>query len=190
MTTLYQGDADWGGTRSESDFASSRLNVAAIGEGLRMTTVLIAVDDTETAAEVARRAHGLFGDDADYLVMHVGEHPFVGMNWGYPYVIQAPGLTYPTTWPTEQNTATSSAVDLAEQQATDVANAASLHDATTVGSVGDPASAILRAGHEHHADVIVIGSHDRSWFSRLVKGSVEHDLVHDADLPVLIINER
>ena len=160
-----------------------------------MTTVLVAVDDSDTAAEVARRAHGLFGDDASYLVMHVGEQPFAGMTWGYPYLIQAPGLMYyPTAWPVAPTTASgvdtaaSSGVNLAEQQATDVANAASLGGATAVGTVGDPASAILRAGHEHHADVIVIGSHDRSWFSRLVKGSVEHDLTRDADLPVLIIN--
>ncbi|MEO8692216.1 MAG: universal stress protein [Acidimicrobiales bacterium] len=154
-----------------------------------MTTVLVAVDDSDTAVDVAKGAHRLFGDDASYLVMHVGEHAFVGMTWGYPYLIESPGLMYPTNWPGTQNTVTPSGVDLAEQQATDVANAASIPDATAVGTVGDPATAILLAGHEHHADVIVIGSHERSWFTRLVRGSVEHDLIHDADLPVLIINE-
>jgi nucleotide-binding universal stress UspA family protein len=153
-----------------------------------MTRVLVAVDDSDSAVGVAEGAHRLFGDDANYFVMHVGDHPVAGMMWGYPYAVQAAGLVYPTAWPNAQNRSVSSGQDLAEQQATDVANAAALPDARALGTVGDPATAILRAGHEHHADVIVIGSHDRTWFSRLVKGSVEHDLIHDADLPVLIIN--
>jgi nucleotide-binding universal stress UspA family protein len=35
--------------------------------------------------------------------------------------------------------------------------------------------------------VIVIGSHDRTWFSKLFTGSVGDELLRDADLPVLVI---
>ncbi len=152
-----------------------------------VTTVLIAVDDSDTAVEVARAAHRLFGDAANYLVMHVGGAPYVGMTWGYAYPVRAPAMLNPPTWAGAPDSDVPTGEALAEQQATDVANAASLPDATAVGDVGDPATAILQAGHVHAVDVIIIGSHDRSWFSRLFTGSVERDLMHDADLPVLIV---
>ena len=36
-----------------------------------MTTVLIAVDDTDSSVHAVETAHRLFGDSADYLVLNV-----------------------------------------------------------------------------------------------------------------------
>ena len=36
------------------------------------------------------------------------------------------------------------------------------------------------------ADVIVLGTHDRGWFSRLLTGSVSSDVLRHADVPVLV----
>ena len=51
----------------------------------------------------------------------------------------------------------------------------------------DPSEAILHAAHEQGADVIVVGSHERGWFSRLLSGSVSQDLVRRSDIPVLVV---
>jgi nucleotide-binding universal stress UspA family protein len=53
--------------------------------------------------------------------------------------------------------------------------------------MGDVPTAILAAAHEHQANVIVVGSHERSWFSRLLNGSVANTLVREADMPVLVV---
>ncbi len=37
-----------------------------------MTTVLIAVDETDSSVHAVEAAHRLFGDSADYLVLNVG----------------------------------------------------------------------------------------------------------------------
>jgi nucleotide-binding universal stress UspA family protein len=36
-------------------------------------------------------------------------------------------------------------------------------------------------------DVIVVGSHERSWFSRLFVPSVTADVVKEAEVPVLVV---
>ena len=42
-----------------------------------MTTVLIAVDATDSSVHAVETAHRLFGDDADYLVLNVGGGSYV-----------------------------------------------------------------------------------------------------------------
>ena len=151
-----------------------------------MTRVLIAVDDSETSLEAARVAHGLFGEDANYLVVNVADS---GVNssiaWGYAYPVSMPMLDVPmvSTDPEVDRTIAESA----EQRAADIAEAAHLPKPEAVGETGDVATAILSAAHEHHVDVIVVGSHDRSWFSRLLSGSVATTLVREADVPVLVV---
>ena len=70
--------------------------------------------------------------------------------------------------------------------ARDVAAEADIPNPQVVGEVGDPATAIINAAHHHNADVIVIGSHERSWFSKLFTPSVRGAVVREADIPVLI----
>ena len=77
-------------------------------------------------------------------------------------------------------------IDAAIQVARDVADEASIPNPQVVGEVGDPATAIITAAHHHQADVIVIGSHDRSWFSKLFVPSVSSAVVREADIPVLV----
>jgi nucleotide-binding universal stress UspA family protein len=52
---------------------------------------------------------------------------------------------------------------------------------------GTPADAILRAGSEELADLIVMASHGRNGVSRLVLGSVAEEIVRHADLPVVLV---
>ena len=35
--------------------------------------------------------------------------------------------------------------------------------------------------------MIVVGHEDRSWFSRLVEGSVSREVIRESDIPVLVV---
>jgi nucleotide-binding universal stress UspA family protein len=66
--------------------------------------------------------------------------------------------------------------------------AADVGDVTLEGRLvsGHPATAVLDVAHETGADMIVIGSHGWSAFSSIL-GSVSHELVRKADVPLTII---
>ncbi len=164
-----------------------------------MTQVLIAVDDSETSVKTARTAYALFGDSATYTVVNVADQsPMIwggdALVWGigYPIVMAPSGVVqvdHASAGPSSGAAAAdadSAPIDAAIQVARDVASEAHLPNPQVVGEVGDPATAIITAAHHHQADVIVIGSHDRSWFSKLLTPSVTGAVVRDADIPVLI----
>ena len=158
-----------------------------------MTRVLIAVDESDESVVAARIAHDLFGDDAEYLVINVADPLANGMAWGYVYPIVPPIAAYPTMMPvtdaplTGEGDAVEGPAEHAEHRAAQVADQAHLGHAETVGEIGDAATAIVEAAAHHAADVIVVGSHERSWFDRLMKASVTKRVLHDAAIPVLVV---
>lgn len=161
-----------------------------------MTQVLIAVDDTQHSLHVARVAYDLFGNTAAYTVVNVTDQsPMIwggdSLMWGVGYpVLMAPSGVLGVApgdgvngQPTDLDAAP---IEAAIQVAQEVATEAELPNPQVVGESGDPAQAILNAARHHQADVIVVGSHDRSWFSNLFVPSVTGAVVRDADVPVLI----
>ena len=52
---------------------------------------------------------------------------------------------------------------------------------------GDPAEQILNLANEVGADVIVVGSHGRTGFSRVLLGSVAEEIVRRAECPVVVV---
>ncbi len=193
--------ATWTGTartRAESACCAGWRPTSALGLGGHpdgyspvMTRVLIAADDSELAVEAASSAHHLFGDDAVYFVINVApSQPVPTMAWGYAYPVVMPMVAYPPPVAGDGEPATSddAARDGAEQRAALVADDASLGTgARPLADVGDPATAIIDAARDQLVDVIVVGSHDRSWLSRLFSGSVVNDVVRDAPVPVLVV---
>ena len=169
-----------------------------------MTQVLIAVDDSESSVKTARIAYALFGDKASYTVVNVADQsPMIwggdALVWGvgYPIVMAPSGIVDPAVRRAEPSTYAAdedspavevhnAPIDAAIQVASDVAAEADIPNPQVVGEVGDPATAIITAAHHHQADVIVVGSHDRSWFSKLLTPSVTGAVVKEADIPVLI----
>jgi nucleotide-binding universal stress UspA family protein len=160
-----------------------------------MTTVLLAVDESEASMEAARRARELFGTDATYLAVNVAERvptwTAQPMPWGavYPFPLQAaaPMVAVPGEATIDADGPTAPA-DAARDTAETVSAAVGV-DAAAIGEVGDPASAILDAAASHGADVIVIGSTHKGWWRRLFEGSVSRDVVRESPLPVLLIGE-
>jgi nucleotide-binding universal stress UspA family protein len=55
---------------------------------------------------------------------------------------------------------------------------------------GDPAEEILRYAQRHPIDLIIVGSHGRSGFSRLLLGSVAERVLRGATRPVLTVPSR
>jgi nucleotide-binding universal stress UspA family protein len=158
--------------------------------------VLIAVDESDESLEAARVAHQLFGDDAEYLVVSVADPLANGMAWGYVYPIVPPIAAYPVMMPaadaplagtTPGAEEGESPADHAEHRAAEVADQAHLEHVETMGEVGDAATAIIDAADKHAADVIVVGSHERGWFDRLMKASVAKRVLSDATIPVLVV---
>jgi nucleotide-binding universal stress UspA family protein len=160
-----------------------------------MTRVLIAVDGTETAVHAARTATRLFGVGTDYLAVNVAG-PTISdaerAGWSLGAAYAAPfGAVWTYTPPPSVVDAgdepSSPAEQLAHQRAEEAAQLAGVPDAEVVAATGDPAQAILEAAEVHHADVIVVGSGDRPWFSRLLDPSVSREVLKDAEVPVLVV---
>jgi nucleotide-binding universal stress UspA family protein len=52
---------------------------------------------------------------------------------------------------------------------------------------GDPAAEILRVAAESDCDVIMMGTHGRTWMARVLMGSVAEQVVRRATCPVLVV---
>lgn len=55
---------------------------------------------------------------------------------------------------------------------------------------GTPWREVLRVGREHHADLIVLGTHGRTGVKRFVFGSVAEQVVRRAGCPVLVVRDK
>ncbi|TFG64732.1 MAG: universal stress protein, partial [Gemmatimonadales bacterium] len=73
-----------------------------------------------------------------------------------------------------------------EESLTDVAWNRVVH---SVGRAAHAAPAILDYANEHNVDLIVMGSHGRRGFRRLLLGSVTEEVVRLATCPVLVIRD-
>ena len=60
-------------------------------------------------------------------------------------------------------------------------------DTETMTAVGNPAKKILEAAEENHVDHIVMGSHGRSGFGRVLFGSVAETVTRRSSVPVTIV---
>jgi nucleotide-binding universal stress UspA family protein len=166
-----------------------------------MTRVLVAAASADEGVRVAAASLELFGHDADYTVLNVATSGSGGMSWGDDELTW--GASYPLVLPPMGGVAggpplvirrdaefarpADTAFDVAHEVAAEVATAAELPHARPLGDVGDPAEAILAAVRHSRSDVVVVGSHDRSWFSRLVNPSVTNAVVDGAGIPVLVV---
>lgn len=150
-----------------------------------MTRILIAVDGSDLDLHVAATAHRIFGDDAEYLAVNVADSVVataatMPVPYGvvYPYV--PPGAVDPSTSDVER-------IERAADVARRVTEESGIEGAEVIGDVGDPGEAIVAAAARHDVAVIVVGSHERSWFSRLVGGSVSSEVMADSTVPVMVV---
>jgi nucleotide-binding universal stress UspA family protein len=58
---------------------------------------------------------------------------------------------------------------------------------TTFTQYGSTADGIIDCGKEFNADLIVIGTHKRSGFDRLISGSIAEEVVRHSRVPVMVV---
>jgi nucleotide-binding universal stress UspA family protein len=78
-------------------------------------------------------------------------------------------------------------MDEAKEEAERVVAASDVDDDGAIAEVGDPVEVIRATAAEHDVDLIVVGKSERSWWSRLLDGSVSDELVRHGDRPVLVV---
>ena len=139
--------------------------------------VLIAVDDSPESRQAVALASRWFGDDAEYGIISVGEQSpmFVG---GY-----GTGAMATVTDLERQLDAARSAAEHAASGAAEVLDGV----VQTEVEVGHPGTVICEYAAEHASDVIVIGSHERSFWERIIDPSVGKHLIDHAPCPVLVV---
>ncbi|MBK5286930.1 MAG: universal stress protein [Acidimicrobiia bacterium] len=146
-----------------------------------MTRVLVAMDGSPESAHAAATAVDLFGPTAEYLVANVAQSV-------YPL---PDGVTFGAVYPMSGSEWTN-LVDAADHAATATAArgaaSAGIDEAEIIVEHGDVVGALCLAAEAHSADVIVVGSHDKSWIGRLISPSVADGIAHRSPRPVLVVS--
>lgn len=152
--------------------------------------VLLAVDDSTVSHEAALAVSEWFRDGAEFVALHVG--PTIP-----PTLLASPtiagGLAYPVApaaIPTIDAIEDEFAVEDEAEPDEVASEAARLVHGEPRAEVGDPARTIVEVAREIDADLVVVGTGDRSWLSRLLDPSVSDNVVHDAPCSVLVVRQR
>ena len=133
--------------------------------------ILIAVDDSQFAAEAANVGIELAKSlDAAVGFVNVFD-PSVGVTWGFP---------------------ADRIAEMSEQAGRRLVTSFRNRTATRSKSrewveAGTPASKIIEVAKEWPADLVVMGSHGRGKIEGLLLGSVSQAVLHHAPCPVLVV---
>jgi nucleotide-binding universal stress UspA family protein len=143
--------------------------------------ILVPVDDSPVAygaAEHARELAAAIGAKVTFMSV-VAVDPFYGIDF---YVV-APAIT--DYFMQAEKNALLRLEDLKQTLAQDGIEVDSkiIHGKT-------PAEGILQIANEANADLIMMGSHKRDGFEKLVLGSVAQQVLNQAMIPVLIIKQK
>lgn len=145
--------------------------------------VLIAVDDDAESQDALSFATELLSDEHQVVVINVARSTVT------PYgTIGGLGGTF------AGDTALSAEADLRAQQLADREAERVVEDAARrLGAAearvehGDVGPTICQVAEEEGVDLVVLGTHDRSRWSRLWFGSVSEHVVRNAPCPVLVV---
>ena len=140
--------------------------------------ILIAVDDSAESRQAVDAAYQYFGQGHDYTVLAVSDpDPSLVAGQGAGAFTSAVALRSYVEQALEA--AANTAVARAQQHLPTASDTA-----VVTGRTG---SAICKTAVDCGSDLIVIGSHDKSFWERLVDPSVGRYLVDNAPCPVLIV---
>ena len=152
--------------------------------GASSLTVLVALDESASAARAAERAVTLFGSvpGVSFLALNVANLPlsYVGVA-GFGAV--GP-LVLDPRWLEEAHPPD----EEARRAVLARAQAVGLPHPQVVVEEGDPVRVICDVADQVDADVIVVGSHDRSLLGRLFDPPVADAVVHRSARPVLVVS--
>ncbi len=153
-----------------------------------MSKVLIALDYDPTAQKVAEIGYALARSmNAEITLLHVVADAIYYTSRDYSPIMGFTGFMDMGELPYIN-------IDALKQAATRFLSETKNHLGdpsikTRVGE-GDDATAILEAGAEINADLIIMGSHSQRWLEKILIGSVTEEVLEKTDIPLFIIPTR
>jgi nucleotide-binding universal stress UspA family protein len=144
--------------------------------------ILLAVDDDRPSYEAAVAVARWFPDDAKVVALYVGATVAADSALAWPDVAGSGLMGYPYV------TASSLSGEPGLQHAREVAGrAAAIVDGSARVERGSAVDTICRVAQEIGADLIVVGTGDRGWLSRLLEPSVGAGVATRAPCSVLVV---
>jgi len=140
--------------------------------------ILVPIDGSDTAERALREAIKLADGKAQLRLLHVVEEIYPLDAEGYAFIDYA----------ALREVARSSGERLLAKAGESARQAGAAVETALLEAEGERvANVIYKAALDWHAELIVIGTHGRSGFSRLLFGSVAAGVVHGASVPVLLV---
>ncbi len=149
-----------------------------VPEELPFRRILVPVDGSATSMSIvtpAEKFAQLFGSEV--LVVHV-RPPFVPPSPVLPGMEAGMPLLQPPPLPAEKDETTEKAAERFRHAGL---------SARRLSLEGEPAAEILDVSSSEHVDLIALGTHGRSGFSRWALGSVAERVLRSAEVPLLLI---
>lgn len=138
--------------------------------------VLLAVDGSESDDAITSTAARLLDPSTtEYVAVNVEP------------IVSTPARSFTTIPPAPISAGPADTADTAQLVADDAVAQSEVADATSIGTSGDPAARILATAAEHNVSMIILGTHDRGWLSRIFRPSVSHAVLQDMERPVLVM---
>jgi nucleotide-binding universal stress UspA family protein len=153
--------------------------------------ILVALDESDASRQAAEFVNDFFGG-AGYEVLGLNVSPaqvpwiMPGAGYGMVYPFAEAPFPEAPAGPVDPGEM-AEARDEAAREALETVSRAGLEGAVPLAAVGEVVREICRAAEEHHVDLIVVGSHDKGAFKRLLTGSVSTTLIHESPRPVLVV---
>jgi nucleotide-binding universal stress UspA family protein len=140
--------------------------------------ILIPIDGSDTSARALREAIKLADGKAQLRLLHVVEEVYPLDAEGYAFIDYA----------ALRDVARSSGERLLAKAGETARQAGAAVETSLLEAEGERVANVIDADARNWpADLIVIGSHGRSGFSRLLFGSVAEGVVRGASVPVLLV---
>ncbi|GKT12348.1 MAG: universal stress protein A [Thiomicrorhabdus sp.] len=138
--------------------------------------ILVAIDFSEHSLKALEKAQSMAEMfKADITLIHIAEVPI------YPLLEDVAVTGMPGLWDDEF---LQRMVKASDQRLEKLRHLHAISHAMTI--VGDPSSEIVTIASSNHIDLIVMGFHGASGFSRLI-GSTTHSVINDAPCDVLAV---
>jgi nucleotide-binding universal stress UspA family protein len=145
-----------------------------------MPKVLVALDESELSVHVARVAKDLFaGTETKLLAISVATVPTL---WADPFG----GVHTLKGDPDGDDDILTE--DALEHRVADVMAEADLQPDETLMEVGAPVERICAAAEDFDVDVIVVGTHDKGFFRRMIDPLVSEGVLTHTTRPVIIVH--
>jgi nucleotide-binding universal stress UspA family protein len=148
--------------------------------------ILVALDESEASAHAAEFVNSFFSDRDEYeiLALNVASIPVPWVDAGIGYAGVYP---YSYSGPYGPGTDADVITEVELARGEEAIEASGVASGEHIVEFGEPVSAISAAAVDHDVDLIVVGSHDKGFFKRVLVGSVSEGLVRKAPRPVLVV---